>query len=135
MRVSGVIAVGVLVALAVTGCGTGGRDDGPTRTATLFAKALDTGDLAAACALLAPTTREELEQSASAPCEDALEEENLSPLGQVDAVSVYGLTAQVRGSEDTLFLDDLGGQGRWRVAAAGCQARSGEPYECTVKGA
>jgi hypothetical protein len=45
---------------------------------------------------------------------------------------VYGQWAQVRLSEDTVFLGAF--PGGWRVVAAGCTPRDNRPYDCTLQG-
>ncbi|RBY79506.1 hypothetical protein DQ238_09885 [Geodermatophilus sp. TF02-6] len=89
------------------------------------------GDPAARCALLTPATRAALESDESMPCTDAI---GRLPLGggAVRAVEVWGDEAQVRMTDDTVFLTrtDAG----WRVAAAACQARREAPYDCQVEG-
>ena len=45
---------------------------------------------------------------------------------------MWGGTAQVRTSADTLFLTRTG-QG-WRIAAAGCTPQGEAPYQCRVEG-
>ena len=58
--------VAVVVALAVSalsGCGLGAREDAAAEVAERFHSALADDDTAAACEVLAPATRDELEQS------------------------------------------------------------------------
>lgn len=97
-----------------------------------FATAVDQRDGAAACALLAPSTRTELEQSAGRRCARALLEELTGTGGDRSAVDVYGTMARVRQGEDTLFLTRM--QDGWHVLAAGCTPRPHAMYDCVVKG-
>ena len=97
-----------------------------------FAAAVDAGDSEAACALLAPATREALVADAQAPCADALLDEDLPPAGDAPEPEVYGTAAQVRSATDTVFLGLF--DGGWRVTAAGCAADGDRPYECAVEG-
>lgn len=84
-----------------------------------------------ACALLAPGTRETLEQDAG-PCVTALPRVGLSDPGGVRDVEVYGLDAWVRLEHDTVFLARF--DGGWRVTAAGCVPQGpGEPYSCEIE--
>jgi hypothetical protein len=124
--------VGVALALAGCGSGTDDREDAATAAASRFSAAVARGDAAAACALLAEQTREELERSAERACGPALADEELPAIGAVRRADVYGGHAEVRGAGDTMFLTDLGGV--WRVVAAGCQPRGDAPYECTLTG-
>jgi hypothetical protein len=90
------------------------------------------GDGDAACALLAPATRSELEQSAGKPCPDALIEEHLPQVDEPVAVDVFGTAGEVRYDAEAAFLaryDD-----GWRVVAAGCTPQPPHPYDCKVTG-
>ena len=79
------------------------------------------GDGAAACALLAPTTRSELEQSTGKECAVAILEEAPDAGGDGGDVQVFGVMAQVRWDGDTVFLTRM--PDGWRVLAAGCVPR------------
>jgi hypothetical protein len=128
-------AVGAVVLLAaLTGCSGGGRGGPaePVRTAEAFEAAIDRGDGSAACDLLAPPTRDELEQSRSEECPTALQQEDLPSGGTAADVQVWGDQAIARMQGDVLFLTNVGGT--WRVSAAGCDPQPDEPYECEVKG-
>lgn len=119
--------------VCVAGCATlGERETAASRAAVRFGESVRQADGARACAALAPKTRQELEQSAMSPCPEALLEEELSPAGRVRSVQVYGQRARVVLDGDTLFLASFP-QG-WKVTAAGCEPRPGEPYDCQVKG-
>src|SRR4051812_37267491 len=136
-RFSAVQLLGTLFlgALLVTGCsGTvGDRSAAASATAKRFAAAIRGRDFDGGCALLAPETRRELEDSAGKPCPQALEEEDPPPLGREAGVAVYGEHAEIRGDQDTVFLARFGGS--WRVVAAGCKRRPDAPYDCAIKGA
>jgi hypothetical protein len=122
------------LALVLTGCSSDSPEVTPAgRTAQAFAAA-ESGQAAAACALLAPGTRQELEENESAPCARAVQDADLPSPGKVVDVQVYGLGAMVRLSNDAMFLArfDAG----WRVTAAGCSSQgSDRPYSCKIKGA
>jgi hypothetical protein len=124
-------AVAAAVALA-GGCAS---DDGPQvlDAARGFYEAHARGDGAAACALLAPGTVEEVEQSAGASCAEAVLDEDVPDVAGVPNVEVFGNEAQVRFDDDTAFLAAF--PDGWKVVAAACRARPGRPYECRVKGA
>ena len=66
-----VIVAAIVLAAGLSGCG-GAAEDSVVRTADAFGAALGRGDADAACELLAPHTRDELERSARAPCPQAL---------------------------------------------------------------
>jgi hypothetical protein len=102
------------------------------RAVETFEAALKRSDAATACALLAPPTRNELEQSESETCAKALPDQNLPPATTVPDVDVYGDEAIARVQGDVLFLTNVGGT--WMVSAAGCKPQQDEPYDCEVKG-
>ncbi|MEU4449609.1 hypothetical protein AB0K14_36650 [Actinosynnema sp. NPDC050801] len=106
--------------LALGGCGSGSGDL-VTRTAEEFTAAVGSGAGDRACELLTERAREDVECS-------SLD----LPGGSVESVEVWGDAAQVRTSEDVLFLREL--SSGWRVAAAGCTARGDRPYACEVGG-
>lgn len=122
-----------LVAVSLSACGSP-EDGAATEAAQQFEQAV-ADDPAAACALLAPATRHQLESQAETSCPAALRAEALPGGGRVEATEVAGHSAQVRMSGDTIFLA-LFDEG-WRVTAAGCERTSSdpqEPYECAVEG-
>ncbi|NUT30783.1 MAG: hypothetical protein HOV84_33525 [Streptomyces sp.] len=128
------VAVGVLLTIGVVGgCGTvSERQDDVRDTAAAFERALGEGAYAHVCAVLAPGTVEELEQSADAPCAKALSEEQLPSGGAVRQTDVYGNQARAVLASDVLFLSHF--TGGWKVMAAGCRQRPHEPYQCRIKG-
>jgi hypothetical protein len=125
----------VAAGLAAVCAGCAGPDqqgDAAAEVARGLLTAVAAGDGTAACAALAPDTRQELAQSAGKPCAAAITEEALPPPGPVETVDVYGQWARVVTSADTLFLATFGDG--WRVVAAGCQPRADRPYDCRVQG-
>ncbi|GGM99591.1 hypothetical protein GCM10009721_28290 [Terrabacter tumescens] len=121
------------VVLLLAGCsGQGGAESQNAVDAALrFATAVQ-GDAGTACDLLAPGTRQELEDQ-DGPCPTALPDQNLPRASGPGEAEVYGKDAIVRLSGDTIFLArfDEG----WRVTAAGCvDAGKDKPYSCSVKG-
>ncbi|MGV9454583.1 hypothetical protein [Streptomyces sp. NPDC003635] len=122
------LAVGVL-----GGCGTvtERRDDVHT-AATTFEKAIDDGAYDRVCALLAPATVEELEESAGSPCATAVSQDSPPPGGPVQRTDLYGNQARVVLSSDTLFLSRFAAG--WKVVAADCAPQPNEPYRCRIKG-
>jgi hypothetical protein len=122
-----------LALAALAGCAAaGGRGEAAAAVATRLLTAVQGKDGAAACAVLAPDTESEVEQSGGKPCPEAILDEDLPGPGAVTATAVYGQWAQVRIGADTVFLAVF--PGGWRVVAAGCQSRGDRPYDCEVQG-
>jgi hypothetical protein len=125
------LAVSALVLLS--GCAdVGSREASASDIAVRLLNAVDVKDGVAACAVLAPDTAAELEQSARKPCAEAVLDEDLPAPATVSGTDVYGQWAQVRLSDDTMFLAVF--PGGWRVVAAGCTPRRSRPYDCALQG-
>ena len=123
----------VLAVAALPGCAApGGRGTAAADVATRLLTAVKGQDGAAACALLAPDTASEVEQSGGKPCAEAILDEDLPEPATVTGTAVYGQWAQVRVGADTEFLAVF--PGGWRVVAAGCRSRGERPYDCEVQG-
>ena len=116
-----------LVLLA--GC-AGTQDSATGSVAEQLVEAVRDGDGAAACDLLAPPTRSELESSSGSPCEEAILEEDLGDGSGDVRVEVYDTSAQVRLGGDTMFLSRY--DGHWLVVAAACTPVPGRPYDCSI---
>ena len=122
------LALGALL----SACG-GSQDAAVADLADEFYGAVGDGDGAAACALLAPATRSELEQSSGKKCAAAILEELSDARRDEDEVEVFGSMAEVRWRGVTVFLTRM--PDGWRVLAAGCVPRRVGPHDCAVKGA
>ncbi|MFB9462415.1 hypothetical protein [Streptomyces cinereospinus] len=121
------------ILVTVGSCGTSSeRRDGVTAEVVRFERALDTGRRAVLCAALAPSTKEELEQSTKSRCEQAIGEQDLPRAGAVRSVDTYGDQARVVLQHDTVFLAHF--PEGWKVTAAGCRPRPQRPYQCEIKG-
>lgn len=123
-----------LVAASVWAAGCGAP--APVRrdvssAARRFGEALNAGHGAAACEHLAPDTSQELEQERQAPCAEAILQAGVRGAASVRHTSVYGQQAMLRLGTDTVFLSRF--PSGWKVTAAGCERRSGEPYQCQLK--
>ncbi|MFC9816997.1 hypothetical protein ACFVJM_33610 [Streptomyces virginiae] len=115
------------------GCGaSASRLDGARQAATAFEETLARADYNAACELLAPQTRQQLEQDSEKPFGPALADERLPTADPVGTTQVYGRQALLQLDGDTLFLSQF--DGGWKIVAAGCQPRPDEPYRCSLKG-
>ncbi|RLK23872.1 hypothetical protein DER29_1757 [Micromonospora sp. M71_S20] len=133
MRFAGAVVGAALTVMTVAGCGAvTDRADAAAAVTTRMLDAVAGRDGTAACAVLAPDTVAELEQSADKPCAEAILAEDLPEPGAVVATDVYGQRAQVRLDGDTVFLAVF--PGGWRVVAAGCTARGDKPYDCVLQG-
>ncbi|MFJ7957750.1 hypothetical protein ACIQ62_15830 [Streptomyces sp. NPDC096319] len=128
--------LGVTTAVIVLGaCGAPqARQEEAARAGRFFEESLAAGDFRAACALLAPESREQLAEGEEKPCAEALAGQDLPRGGGVRSVDVYGRQALLGLRGDTLFLSEF--DEGWRVVAAGCVAEPGDtPYHCVLKGA
>ena len=113
-------------AAALSGCAAMQQPE-VERVAVDFA----TGDPTTRCALLAPAALSAVEHDEGAACAAVVAE--LAPRGgDVQQVEVWGDEAQVRLSDDTLFLTSTGAG--WKVVAAGCTANAEAPYSCRLEG-
>ena len=132
-----IAALVVLTLPALAGC-TSLAPDAPSAegVAVAFAAAIDGGNAAEACAMLALGTVEEIESSEDAPCERAILSLGLPGGGQGRVAEAFGRGAIVELDNDTVFLvgDGNGNLRGWRITAAGCEPRTGRPYDCIVKG-
>ncbi|WP_431945166.1 hypothetical protein [Actinacidiphila sp. bgisy167] len=127
------MAAAVALAAAVSACGTlAERQDAASTVAESFERALSDQRSGALCSALAPTTRDELEQTAKQPCEEAILRAELPQAGDVRHVDVYGGQARVVLERDTLFLAHF--PTGWKVSAAGCTPVPQQPYRCEIKG-
>jgi hypothetical protein len=130
VRVAAVLLTPIVVQ-ALAGCGSS-ASTAVSSVAERFYAAVASGDGAAACALLAPPTVDEVEQSGQAPCRTAILDEDIPPAGEVAELKRYGDEAQVRLRGDTAFLAEF--DDGWKVVAVGCTSRDELPYDCKVKG-
>lgn len=131
VRACGLLTIAVVLALCA-GCGGDAEDAGPARAAKAFEDAVGADKGAAACALLAPETRSELEQSAGKKCAAAILDEDLPEPDAFESASAFGTMAIVRFAADTLFVSEF--DGRWRVLAAGCSPVPHTAYDCAIQG-
>lgn len=122
---------GLLLLGAASGCATA-DDHVVGGVAERFYAAVSDGDGAAACTLLAPRTKAELEESAGKACAQAILEEDIPDSGDRRSTQVFGTMAEVGRSGDTAFLAEFADG--WKVMAVGCTARENLPYDCEVSG-
>jgi hypothetical protein len=123
------LATAAAAALLLSGCG--GLDaDAVEKVATTFA---DHGtDAATRCQLLAENTLTSLVEDAGTACEEAIGDLPIGT-GTPTAVEVWGEEAQVKLTDDTLFLTRT--SSGWKVMAAACRPKAEEqPYDCQVEG-
>ena len=116
--------------LAASGC-SGAQDAAVADVVADFYEAVSTSDGEGACAVLAPATLTELEQSAGKPCAEAVLSEGVPDVAGPERIQVFGTMAQVRHDQDVAFLTRF--DDGWRVVAAACTAASSR-YDCSIKG-
>jgi hypothetical protein len=116
---------------AAAGCGSS-QGPGAGDAADSFHAAVSAGDGGAACDLLTPAARTELEQSTAKACDAAVLEELEPATGSPGSVSVFGTMAQAKYASETTFLTRF--RDGWRVTAAGCIRGKAQVYDCTVAG-
>lgn len=119
----------VATPFVLAGCADA-RTGAVEEAATSFVQDLGSGDLAGACDLLAPATRERVERAGT--CAGVLGGARLPAGSRVQSSEVWGTSALVRTAGDTLFLTET--DGGWKVSAAGCRSRGEAPYDCAVEG-
>jgi hypothetical protein len=121
-----------LLTAALCGCGTSDDERASSATVTRLLDAVEQGDGAAACEELTDSAEARLATSRGVPCEEAIRELELQP-GRVRSATVSITAAQVDLVEGGSFFLDETSQG-WKVSAAGCQPRPGQPYDCELEG-
>jgi hypothetical protein len=126
-----VVGTGVLVALALSGCGGTGSAR-ISEVASGFYRAVAADDGVVACDLLAPQTLRELEESAQAPCRTAILEEDIPDAGEGVKLERYATRPRPGFRGDTAFLAEF--EEGWRIVAVSCRPRADQPYDCGVEG-
>ncbi|SDC55272.1 hypothetical protein SAMN05660690_1873 [Geodermatophilus telluris] len=126
MRVGTAAAVLAAAVLLLTGC-----SDVHLPAVEEVAGDFAAGDPAVRCQLLTRAAVESLEHEEPAGCATALQDLQLGT-GGVESAQVWGTEAQVRLTDDTLFLTAT--TDGWRVAAAGCAHSDEDRYDCLVEG-
>jgi hypothetical protein len=122
-------AFSVVVALA--GCGNSAAAAEVRATGERFLESIERADWPAACAVLAPITREHLETMARSDCAHAMSALDL-PTGRVAEVQVWGGQALVRTTGGDFFLTEF--SHGWLIGAAGCQPLDEAPADCVLEG-
>jgi hypothetical protein len=108
----------VLPLTLVTACSAGPDTTAASGVAAAFHRAIQDGDGAAACALLAPATVEDLEGTSAQSCPEAILSQHLPDAQQVQDSEAFGRAAQVLMDGDVVFLSVFGTE--WLITAAGC---------------
>jgi hypothetical protein len=124
------VAAGLGLVALLSSCASS-EQDGAVRAADDFVAAVSDGEAGEACALLAPETLEELEQSTGTPCAEAVLQE-AEAAGDRVRVSTFGTMSQVRYADDVLFLTHF--DAGWLVVAAGCVEQGDGLYSCGIEG-
>lgn len=120
----------LLLCVAATGCGRGEDRDRATEVAGKFLQAVEAGDAAVACGLLARDTRAALEDEEQEPCGEAIGGVQIDA-GTPTAVELYLTNAKADlDNGDSAFLS-LTPDG-WRISAAGCKAGDGPPADAPM---
>lgn len=114
------------VVLPAAACAAAGEEDDVARTAAGMVRAAQAGDGRAACAALVPRAVDGLE-TAGARCDRQIVRLGLSG-NEAGEVEVWGDRARARVGSGWVFLTRWGSG--WKVTAAGCEPRSGRPYDC-----
>jgi hypothetical protein len=125
-------AAALAAVVAIAGCGNAGDEREASATVTRLVGAVERGDGAAACVELTEEAASSLENATGRACDSAILDLEVSPSPVVDStVSVLSAQVSLAGG-GSFFLDDttLG----WKVSAAGCEPRPGQPYDCQLEG-
>jgi hypothetical protein len=127
----GAALTGLLLGLVLAGCGDT-EDSAVETVAGDLLEATSRGDGQAACEMLSPHTRDELEQSSGKPCERAILEESIGRGGAVRDAQVFETMAEVKYDDEIVFLSRF--DSGWLVVATACTPRPDGPYDCSVSG-
>jgi hypothetical protein len=127
----GAALTGLFLVLLIAGCGES-EDTAVEAVADKLLEATSAGDGEAACEVLSPHTRDELEQSSGKSCERAILEESIGRGRTVREAQVFETMAQVRFDDETVFLSRF--DSGWLVVATACTPRPEGPYDCSVSG-
>ena len=119
------------VVIALAGCGNSAAAAEVRATGERFLESIERADWPAACAVLAPTTREHLEVIARSDCAHAMSALDLRT-GRVAEVQVWGGQALVRTTGGDFFLTEF--SHGWLIRAAGCQPLGEAPADCVLEG-
>lgn len=125
-------ALGVAASVPLLAGCTGLSEDTVGSTAQAWAAAIQDRDGSAACSLLAPATRSELEQSEHRSCPQAVLHVRLPDPERLDSAQQWGNSGFVVFDADTLFLGRF--EDGWKVTAAGCRPQPERPYDCQLQG-
>jgi hypothetical protein len=126
-----VVLLTAVACITLSGCGSA-QEETVADTAGAFYEAVGASDGQAACAVLAPASQSELEQSAGKPCAQAILDEDVPDVVDPEDIVVFGTMAQVRFAGETTFLTRF--EDGWRVVAAACTPGRSR-YDCSIKGA
>lgn len=130
-RSRGARLVGSMLGLVgVTACGTS-QDVAAETAARDLVTAVAQRDGDAACALLAPEARDELERSSGEPCVRAVMAEDLPTDRDPESTHVFDTMAQVRFASGPVFLARF--DGTWLVIGAACTPVPDLPYDCSIQ--
>jgi hypothetical protein len=127
----GAALTGLVLGLVLAGCGDT-EDSAVETVAGDLLEATSRGDGQAACEMLSPHTRDELEQSSGKPCERAILEESIGRGGAVRDAQVFETMAEVKYDDEIVFLSRF--DSGWLVVATACTPRPDGPYDCSVSG-
>jgi hypothetical protein len=125
-----VICLVASCAAVLAGCGASGEEQRVSAAAARFLDAAGHGDAQSACALLTPSTRDDLVTSQGEDCARALPVDQIR--GSAGNAAVWSDWARVGTDSGTLFLTRF--DSGWLVDAAGCQPNGDAPYRCVVGG-
>lgn len=104
----------------------------PAAVAARFEHAISTKDYGAACRLLTPPTRDDVEKQSGRSCASTLPTLELPEQGRSESTRVYGRAALVTATGASVFLARSGDT--WAVRAAGCTPKAEGPFDCALGG-
>lgn len=129
------VIVAGLIGFTAAGLARQADDESAADVIDQFAAALESGDGEAACELLTPSAQDDIESSRRKPCERGVLELRA-------ILEPHGEAAEVNRAERSAIVTTKGGSAYflgetpdgWRLGAAGCERKAGEPFACEVEG-